>query len=57
MREDKVIYSGKVERDVFGSWDDCDPGLYIDHDMVTTIFSHYMGENVRVTIEIIAEEE
>lgn len=47
------IYEGDVKRDVFGSWEDCDPGLYIDHDMVESIFNRYTGKRIRVTIEIV----
>jgi len=47
------IVSGPVRRDIHGSWSDCDPGLYLDSDRVETIFSKYIGNNIRVTIEVI----
>jgi hypothetical protein len=55
ISETKVI-TGLVRRDPYGSWDDCSPGLYIDSDMVETIFREYKGKNIRVTIEEIKEE-
>lgn len=56
-RIEKEIYEGKIQRDVFGSWDDCDPGLYIDTDMIETIMNRYRGKNVRLTIEVIPEKD
>jgi len=57
MKKSNSIYEGKIRRDVFGSWDDCSPGLYLDHDMITTIFSEMLGKHVRVTIEEIEAPE
>jgi hypothetical protein len=57
MLVEQEVYTGKVEKDVFGSWDDCSPGLYIDHDMIDTIFYEYMGKNIRLTIEVIEKAE
>lgn len=51
-KEIKII-EGDVRHDVFGSWSDCSPGLYIDTDMVESIFNSYKGRRVRVTIEVI----
>ena len=51
-----TILTGKIERDVFGSWDDCDTGLYIDTDMLDTIFNRFRGKTLRITIEEIQEE-
>lgn len=51
-----TVYAGKIMRDAFGSWDDCNPGLYIDHDMIETIFSKFIGKNVKITIEEIEDE-
>ena len=53
MKEYRETYKGQIRRDVFGSWDDCSPGLYIDHDMVESIFNNFTGKTVRVTIEVI----
>ena len=49
-KEIKII-EGKVARDIYGSWEDCSPGLYIDSDLVVPLFSNYIGKTVRVTIE------
>ena len=49
-REIKIV-EGLVARDIFGSWDDCSPGLYVDSDTVETLFSGYEGKRVRITIE------
>ena len=57
MKEERETYKGKVKRDVYGSWSDCDPGLYIDHDMIESIFHEFMGRTVRVTIEVIEPED
>jgi hypothetical protein len=51
------IIKGKVERDIYGSWDDCSPGLYLESDMVETIFREYVGKNIKVTIEEIEDGE
>ena len=49
---------GKVVRDKYGSWEDCSPGLYLGDDRVETIFSgDYMGKTIRVTIEVVENEE
>jgi hypothetical protein len=56
-RKTVEIIEGKVERDIFGSWDDCYPGLYLESDMIESIFSEYLGKNIKVTIEEIENEE
>ncbi len=55
MTKEITIIEGKVARDIYGSWDDCSPGLYVDSDMVETLFSDYIGKNVKITIEEIEE--
>lgn len=50
------IYEGTVKRDIYGAWDDCDKGVYIDHDNIETILNEFMGRNIRVTIELVAED-
>ncbi len=47
---------GKVQDDVFGSWEDCSPGTYIGLDKVDSIFNNFYGKNIKVTIEILPEE-
>ena len=47
----RITREGEIRRDVFGSWDDCDPGLYIGQDMIETIFSQLASKNVKLTIE------
>lgn len=49
--------TGKVQYDVFGSWEDCSPGLYIDYEKVCNLFSDYEGKKLRVTIEEIDDDE
>jgi hypothetical protein len=49
------IYEGEVQEDIYGSWEDCSPGLYLDSDMVDTLFQPYKGKKVRVTIEVVTE--
>lgn len=55
MKKEIVIYEGKVKRDVFGSWDDCSLGLYLDTDKIETIFNQYKDSKIKVTIERIEE--
>lgn len=50
-------YEGKIERDIYGSWDDCDPGLYFGSQLIEALFSEFVGKKVKVTIEEIKEEE
>ena len=45
------IITGKVEYDIFGSYEDCSPGLYIDEDKIERIFAEYNGKNIKITIE------
>ena len=47
------VYEVKVARDVFGSWSDCSPGLYIDHDKVTLLIENHNGRKIRLTIEVL----
>ena len=56
MLVEKKTYEGKIRRDVFGSWEDCSPGLYIDHDMVETIVGEFENRKVRITIEVIDDD-
>lgn len=51
MIKSKEVITGKVQKDVFGGWDDCSPGLYIDSDKISTIFDKYLGKNIVVIIE------
>jgi len=51
------VIEGKVVRDKFGSWDDCDPGLYIDDTLIESIFNVDLGKTIRITIEEIPERE
>ena len=55
MLIEREIYEGTIDRDVFGSWSDCSPGLYIDHDLIDTIFQKYEGRKVRIIIEPVEE--
>lgn len=56
MLVEKKTYEGEIRRDVFGSWEDCSPGLYIDHDMVETIVGEFENRKVRITIEVIDDD-
>ena len=51
MEKTITIITGKVSWDVFGSYEDCDPGLYIDSDKIESVFARYKGKNIRITIE------
>ena len=52
--EDKTI-EGKVDRDIYGPWEDCSPGIYIGSDMVETILRDYEGKHIRLSIEVLPE--
>lgn len=63
MNEEKEILEGKVQEDVFGSYDDCSPGTYIGDNILASsvrngfnIFNKYIGKRIRVTIEVIPDE-
>ena len=53
MLVEKKTYEGDVERDIFGSWSDCSPGIYVDSDRIDTIAAEFIGKRVRITIEVI----
>ena len=57
MKKTIEIYEGMICRDVFGSWEDCDPGLYIGREFIETIFNKNIGRNIRITIEEIELSE
>ena len=60
MPTSKVLIEGIVARDIYGSWDDCSPGLYIDSEHESTILAaidQYSGCRVRITIEEIPEPD
>ena len=56
MKKIIEIYEGEICRDRFGSWDDCNPGLYIGMEMIETIFNNNIGKHLRITIEEIDPE-
>ena len=53
----KIVMVGRVDWDVYGSWSDCSPGLYIGQDKVESVVGRLQGKNVKVTIEEIAPDE
>jgi hypothetical protein len=53
--EKATIFEGKIKRNVFGSWEDCSPGLYLDTDKIETIFNRYENKNIRITVEILED--
>ena len=57
MRTLTETITGKVIRDKYGSWEDCSPGLYLGDDFVETLFSNYIGRTIKVTIEVVENEE
>ena len=56
VKEIKII-EGEVKVDIFGRWDDCDPGLYLGCDKIETIFRNYLRKRLKVTIEVIDSKE
>lgn len=56
MLVEKKTHEGDVARDIYGPWDDCKPGVYIDSDRIDTIASEFIGKRVRITIEVIDSE-
>ena len=55
MKQTIIIFTGKVAYDIYGSYEDCSPGLYIDTDTVESIFSKFEGKNIKITIEELKE--
>lgn len=53
MKTSKTVttITGKVAYDVFGSFEDCSPGLYVGNDNVESVLDEYVGKTVKVTIE------
>lgn len=47
------VYEGEVQEDIYGSWSDCDPGVYVGCDRIDGIIDEFLGKHVRVTIEIL----
>ncbi len=56
MFETIDIITGKVKYDIYGSLDDCSQGLYVDSQHIEDIFSSYVGERIKITIEKIGED-
>ena len=53
MKQTITVITGKVARDIFGSYEDCSPGLYIDSDKIESVFAMYYGKDIKITIEVI----
>jgi hypothetical protein len=47
------VFEGKVDENINGHWQDCDPGLYLGDRRVVSIFNDFYGKTVRVTVEIV----
>ena len=45
------IITGKVKWNIYGDYEDCDRGLYIDGDKIETLLNKYEGKVVKLTIE------
>ncbi|MCK9542081.1 MAG: hypothetical protein M0R03_08635 [Novosphingobium sp.] len=56
-RETVDIIRGKVQKDIYGSWDDCSPGLYVGSDHIENILDDWRGKRVKITIEEIKDDE
>ena len=52
MERTITVVAGEVKRDIYGSWEDCDPGLYVGDTMVESLFDRYRGRRIKVTIEL-----
>ena len=53
----KKIYEGAVKRDRSDEWRTRTPGTYIDEEVMNSIVEEFSGSKVRITIEVIEEEE
>lgn len=54
------VYEGEVKTDIYGTWSDCSPGLYIGDDLLVgreggSPFYDYRGKRIRITIEEVEE--
>lgn len=52
----KVI-NGKVATNIYGNWEDCDPGLYLGDRRVESIFNEFHKKTIKVTIEVLDNPE
>jgi len=52
-----VTVKGKVEKDVYGTFDDVIKGMFIDRDSMETIFWRFLDRNVTITITETPEQE
>jgi hypothetical protein len=52
----KKTYEGDVREDIYGSWEDCDRGIYVDADRIDAIIRDFIGKRVRITVEVIDSE-
>ena len=58
MRERNIIIiTGKIERDIHGTWEDCSPGLYIDTRHIESILGPHVGKSIRIVIGETDENE
>jgi hypothetical protein len=51
------IYEGKVVENPFGNWSDVDKGWYVGHNDVKEMIWNLEGKNVRITVEVLPDEE
>jgi len=49
--------SGEVVENPYGNWSDVDRGWYIGSDKVQTLLYEYEGKNVKITIEVLPEND
>ncbi len=57
VEQTKISMTGKVEWDIYGSWSDCSPGLYVGQDKVESVIDQLRGKNVKITIEELVSDE
>ena len=52
-----ITITGKLEKDIFGTWDDVTQGIFVDREWLTSILWKFLGKNVTITITETPEQE
>jgi len=52
-----VIAEGKLEKDIFGTWNDVTKGFFIDRESLASLLYKFLDRNVTITITETPEQE
>ena len=56
-KETVTILKGKVRINPWGDWSDVDKGVYVGDNRIDSEVRYFNGSTVKITIEIIDDEE